>query len=565
MKKFAQKLGQFIENSGLKQTHIASSAGISYNYLQRLLSGNRNPSDQVVYKLAEALHLLPQQTGDLLVVAGYAPPRELLDAEINSTDKTSYVSSKEPDSVTRMAQHFYKLAGEIPETSQKAFLEEMKHLLGYIRYKYVLCNSNNLLDLNSLSSRNIPISDVNEATSHEQSHLELIAQIIGELQNDDDDEYTLSCEESAQSPHAIEDMLSVIDRLIGNMLASGVPSESYQLELIIQMFEMVRNSMPWEIRRRIAEALPALFQLDVTESEHLTETLRLDLDEIHGVDIRRRVVEALPYLFQTSPQHLPTLLRLLRPKPGDDIYVALATIEVCSDIQTRIKQFINGYVEDSKPADIPVALLHQSQIEVSQIQRQLLMSWEGVERESLQFSMALHNLLCDPEILLISLNEGLQSAEKLMQLAASHYLEQVLPHRTLETLELYKKSLLVTKVCNVRRSVARALPKLLHLLQETSLPNRALIRDIISRLAVDSDLYIRRAVADHAMQIFQIDREFLLILLRLMHKDTDRVIRRRLQPVALRLAQVWFIWYAETAGLVDTSHRNHKMAMPFGK
>src|SRR5207244_4740533 len=107
---------------------------------------------------------------------------------------------------------------------------------------------------------------------------------------------------------------------------------------------------------------------------------------------------------------------------------------------------------------------------------------------------------------------------------------------------------------NIRRAVAKALPTLLQCLKEASLSTRAHARSVMSDLAADPDIYIRRAVADHAMQIFHIDREFLLILLRQLHKDTDKAIRHRLHPVALRLAQVWLIWYAETAGLVDHNH-----------
>jgi hypothetical protein len=55
------------------------------------------------------------------------------------------------------------------------------------------------------------------------------------------------------------------------------------------------------------------------------------------------------------------------------------------------------------------------------------------------------------------------------------------------------------------------------------------------------------------MQIFAIDREFLLVLLKCMHRDTDQAIRHRLRPVALQLAEVWLILYAETAGLVDVT------------
>jgi hypothetical protein len=209
-------------------------------------------------------------------------------------------------------------------------------------------------------------------------------------------------------------------------------------------------------------------------------------------------------------------------------------------------------------------LLLRSQADLVKVQRQLLTDWEGVERESLQFSMALYHLLCAPDTLLLSLREGLQSSESLMQWVAARYLERMLPVRPLETLELYKSLLQITTRRNVRRTVAKALPGLLHCLKEASLSTRVLARAVISDLAVDPDIYVRRAVADHAMHIFLIDREFLLILLRLMHKDTDPAIRHRLQPVALRLAQVWLVWYAETAGLVDTKRRPRAEA-PFGE
>ena len=128
---------------------------------------------------------------------------------------------------------------------------------------------------------------------------------------------------------------------------------------------------------------------------------------------------------------------------------------------------------------------------------------------------------------MLSLREGLQSTEKLVQLVASRYIERLLPSRPLEALELYKLLLQSATRRNVRRAVAKALPALLQCLKEASLSVRAHARAVISDLAVDPDIYIRRAVADHAMQIFHIDREFLLILLRQMHKDTDQAKHRR--------------------------------------
>src|SRR5438270_8222829 len=111
MRKFAQLLTQYVDTSGMKQTHIATSAHISYNYLQRLLGGNRNPSDQVVYKLAEALHLSAEQTGELLATAGYAPPMSLLQAA-PAKEKANDIlpaPSAEASQATRLAQELYRL------------------------------------------------------------------------------------------------------------------------------------------------------------------------------------------------------------------------------------------------------------------------------------------------------------------------------------------------------------------------------------------------------------------------------------------------------------------------
>ncbi len=561
MKKFAQLLGSSIEAAGMKQTHIASNAHISYNYLQRLLAGDRNPSDQVVYKLAQALHLSGEQTGELLAVAGFAPPLALLqsvDDQVN-TETMLPVSAKKTNQAAQLSQQFYHLAQEIPEALQAPFLEEMKHLLGYARYKYLLSGGASLLNLTTIA----PHPDAEALIRPEHPHLDFIAQLVGNL-NKKPEEDISQTEVLSQPSQVVEDMLTTIDRLTGNILAGEMSVEHYQPQLIVQTFEMLREGAPWEIRRRIAEALSGLCCLDVPGAEHLMETLRLDFDDVRGADIRRRVVEALPALFEASPRSLPTITGLLHPRPKDDIYVALATVEACEDIQAKAKRPVEKSSSVGELSEEEI-MVQQSMVEVSKVQRQLLMSWEGRERESLQFSFALHNLLCAPDTMILSLREGLQSPEQKMQLVAARYLERIFPSRPLEALEMYKTLLHTATQRNVRRTVAKALPVLLHALKEASLPIRALARSVISDLAIDPDIYVRRAVADHAMQIFHIDREFLLILLRQMYTDTDQAIRHRLQPVALCLAETWLIWYAETAGLVDTKQNRHKAVSPFGE
>lgn len=555
-KHFAHLLQSYIDGSGIKRTHVAAVAGISYNYLTRLLSGTRRPSDQVVFSLARALHLSGEQTAELFAAAGFPPPVALLaDGEHLQTDALVPTPPLEaPNQANRLTQQWYRLVQDVPERLRAPFLEEMRCLLGYARYKYILSGGTSPLEL----ERTLMLSEAPHAFSGDQAHLDSIAQILGELR--------AGGSESAEATQQMaEDTLSTIDHLIGNLLSGEVSASTYHPELVTQTLEMLREGTPWEIRRRIAEALPALCRLDIAGTERLMDALRTDLDERRGPDIRRRVIEALPALFGVAPQSLPTIVRLLQPRPDDDIYVALATVEACGDIQAGARYLLE-HREGRAAPELDEQIACQLP-DIARIQRALLAGRQGVEQESLQFSMALHNLLPAPDTLLISLREGIGSREMLIQLVTVRYLERILPARPAEALQLYELLLRGETQKNVRRPVAKALPALLHCLKETSLPVRALARSIIIALAGDSDVPIRRAVADHAMQIFAIDREFLLVLLKRMQKETDPAIRHRLRPVALQLAEVWLIWYAETAGLVDMNRRGHVQVVkqPFGE
>lgn len=560
-KQFAQLLQGYINASGVKRVHIASVAGISYNYLSRLLAGTRKPSDQVVHKLAQALHLTGEQASEFLSAAGFIPFPLLASnsdgksQEIHAPTSSSFLN-EERSQANRLTQQFYRLVLETPETLQPALLEEMRCLLNYARFKYLLNDVTPSLDLN-LNHVEAVLSET-RGTYDKQAHLDMIAQIVGELCVDSD-------EPMEKTSHVAEDTLFTIDHLIGNLFSGEISAANYHPQLVTQVLDMLRNGTPWEIRRRIAEALPSLCRLDVVGAERLMESLRMDLDETSGPDIRRRVVEALPALFDAVPQSLPTIVKLLMPHTDDDIYVALATTEACGDIQIKSKLLLARKEEGNEP-DIKQTI-HELLPEITRIQRQILMNWAGNEQESLQFSMALHNLLQAPDTLLISLEEGLKSEKRLIQLVTVRYLERVLPVRPIQALELYQLVLRTTMPKNIRRSVAKALPALLECLKKATLPTRALVRAVILALVNDPDILIRRAVADHVMQIFHIDREFLLTLLKQMHKETDQAIRIRLRPVALRLAQVWLIWYAETAKLVSFSKRGDTQAInrPFGE
>lgn len=554
MKPFTQLLTRYCDSSGMKYNAIAAAAFISYNYLHCLLIETRNPSEQVVYNLARALRLSPEQTGELVAEAGYAPSAALLNTSSEQLIAVP-IPLVEDSRAARLAQRCYRMSQEIPETLQNAFLDEMGKLLEYARYKYLLCGGVPLADLRS-AGRQTNLTSLDD-----------IATLVGELWGEYGEKggSAKTNENASQSSPQVADLLANIDQLTGSILAGELSATSYQPRLLEQIREVMRLGVPWEIRRHITEALPGICKFDAPGGCQVLENLRLDRDDKYRVDIRRRVVETLVTLFDcdASSTLLSRIIEILRPQPGDEIYVALATIEACGDILVRLRQEQKRTREEASKGTSLARLLPPEQVEISKIQRQLLVMWEGSDLECLQYSLALHDQLCAPEAILLSIREGLQSEDKMLQLVAARYLERVLPLKPMETLQVYQYVLQVATSRNVRRTVARATPSLLQCMNESSLPIRTLVRTVLISLAQDSDIHIRRTVADYAMQLFHLDREFLLTILRHLYQDRDQAIRHRLQPVALRLAQVWLLWYAETAGLVRTNRG--KTATPFGE
>ncbi|WP_297157393.1 hypothetical protein [Thermogemmatispora sp.] len=212
--------------------------------------------------------------------------------------------------------------------------------------------------------------------------------------------------------------------------------------------------------------------------------------------------------------------------------------------------------------------LEQLRAALPELLSHYLSRWEGVEREAVRFSIALHEIIAAPapETALQAISEGLRQGHLLVQIVAARYLERLLPVRTEAVLQIYHHLLRnsSSRHRNVRRAVAKALPAILpYLRAESSV--RHLAQHVISCLAGETDLYIRRAVADRAMHILSLDREFLLTLLQQMHRDADPAIRYRLRPVALRLAEIWLVWYAHTVRLLGAFPASRRTTRPFGE
>lgn len=117
-----------------------------------------------------------------------------------------------------------------------------------------------------------------------------------------------------------------IDELLGILIAGKL--QSVQIDPLYEFFEtlkdLCRNSSV-EMRRRIAEALPALFRMDLERAEDVAEILRHDWDETWKADNRRRMVESLVHVIRKDPDFVFKNQSIL---DGDEVYTVIASVEV---------------------------------------------------------------------------------------------------------------------------------------------------------------------------------------------------------------------------------------------
>ena len=117
-----------------------------------------------------------------------------------------------------------------------------------------------------------------------------------------------------------------IDELLGILIAGKL--QRIKIDPLDEFFETLKDlcvSSSVEMRRRIAEALPALFKIDTERAEDLVEILRNDWDERWKADNRRRTVEALSHIVKSDPNFV---LKNLTVFDRDEAYTIIACVEL---------------------------------------------------------------------------------------------------------------------------------------------------------------------------------------------------------------------------------------------
>ncbi len=312
----------------------------------------------------------------------------------------------------------------------------------------------------------------------------------------------------------------MIDDLLGEILARG---EEHPLDVLFDSLETAARGEQWEVKRRVAEALPRLVQLQPEATLRLAEILRQDYHPEYRADIRRRVVEAVPALYA---HRFEEALALLAYREGDELYTAMAAIEGLHDLQN------SGLITAEVADDYFEALRLEAKPEV--------------EQELITFlRRLLQEVDHEPDAALASLNGARAHPERVFRIAIQRVTPRLLQSRPEQALGLMLYFLRPDEAGqpaehqNLRRPVSKALPEILALLADGQSEHGQQIEQLLRALAADPDIHVRRALGDGLDRLVEVDGELGVAVLDRLIQDEDPYVRQRAWRAMLRLTDLY--------------------------
>ena len=443
MSTFGILLKNYRERAALSQNDLAVKAGLSGSTISRVESGTRAPLHRrsQVLALARVLGLDQAETDTLLSAADLAPSTAP-ELSLHPRDETLYRIAQELEALRRDPQ-------VLP--AQVRFVEESL-----------------LLVLRGARAA-LPGVDLAVVPS------------------------------GAPSARALSEEERYLDDLLGDCIAAPSPQGS----LPFTVLAAVARSPRWELKRRLAEALPALLEVDAARTVALMETLRVDPpDPEWRTDIRRRAIEALPALWQVCPQEVAPLLRW---REGDEVYAGLAILDALFEMgnpalaaQARADLFAHARPRDAEALRI--------------------------------YAEILDRCTADPDGALAIVAARREDEARLIRICIARALHRLLPVRPAETLKLMRSFLRreggqPVEHQNVRRALARHPAGLIALLDS---PYDEAALALLEMLTADEDVHIRRAICDALPGVVDRAPEVALDLIeRYLLQDRDHFIHER--------------------------------------
>jgi transcriptional regulator with XRE-family HTH domain len=447
MSTFGILLKTYRERAGLSQADLAVKAGLSASTISRIEGGSRGAlrKRKQILALAKGLGLQQAEVDALLSAADLAPSA-VPELSLHPRDETLY----------RIAQELTALRND-PQVApaQVRFVEE------------------SLLLILRGARAALPTVDLDVVPS------------------------------GAPSARSLSEEERYLDDLLGDYIADP----SSQRTTPFTVFAAVARSPRWELKRRLAEALPALIGLDVDWAVSLMETLRADPpDPEWRTDIRRRVIEAIPALWAKRPQAAASLLRW---QEGDEVYAALSTLDALAEIgdqelSANIRREVVSQVREEDRVAVEMyadVLARVTQPDAHQ---------------------------ADEALALLAAQQT--SGVRLVRICMARLLCRLLPARRAETLK-WMRTLLrredgrPVEHQNVRRALARDLRGLVALLHG---PYDEQALALLRALAADEDVHVRRALCDVLPDVVAQSSEIALDLVQdYLLQDRDRFVHER--------------------------------------
>ena len=443
MSTFGRILKSYREGAGLSQAELALQAGLSGSTISRVEKGERNPLRRrsQVMALAKALGLTQAET-DILLSAADLAPSAATELSLHPRDDLLY----------KIAQELETLRTDPSVTpAQVRFVEETLLL--------VLRGARAALPQADLSS--LP--------------------------------------EGTPSKRRLSEEVRYLDDLLGDIIAGKLQGRT----LPFTVLHAAARSPHWELKRRLAEALPALAPIDPEQSLTLVKALRDDPpDPEWRTDIRRRAIQAMPALWQQLPQEVAPLLRW---REGDEVYAALATLDVVADIGEAV---LAGHIQ----ADV---LEHTK---------------EKHRRAVTLYATVLEHCSADPDAAVQWIETHRDDDERLVRICMARPLYRLLDQRPAETLKMMRYVMRQEKGKpvehqNVRRAVSSHCDELAGLL-DSAYDESAF--NLLVTLIADQDIHIRRRVCDALNTLVERFPEITLDLIQgYLLQDRDRFVHER--------------------------------------
>jgi transcriptional regulator with XRE-family HTH domain len=444
---FGRLLKNYRDRAGLSQNDLAIRAGLSASTISRLEKGERGPLRKrtQVMALVKALGL-DQADTDILLSAADLAPSTAPELSLHPRDDMLY----------RMAQELEALRTDPHMTpAQVRFVEEAL-----------------LLVLRGARAA-LPLADLSVVPS------------------------------GAPSARPLSEEERYLDDLLGGLVRGAPEAPSPPSPPSFTVLHAAARSPHWELKRRLAEALPALLCIDARRTLPLIETLRQDPpDPEWRTDIRRRVIEAMPALWQAMPQEVAPLLRW---REGDEVYAALAMLDALFDIGDR-------------------AL-------IDRVRPEILDHVEEKGRQAVTlYAEVLEQCAADPDAAVQTIARYRDGEERLLHICMARLLYRLLKPRPAETLKMMRHVLRQEKGKpiehqNVRRAVARAARSLIALLDS---PYDQSALELLRALVSDQDVHIRRAFCDALADLVERFPDVALDLIeKHLLQDRDRFVHER--------------------------------------